>query len=146
MFCDITCGRPMTAPTGWHKQLLCCARATCVVHCTNCLHERGARHSPTGWHKQLICYARASFVVYCTNCLHERGARHSPTGGYKQLLCCARASFVVYCTNCLHERGCEALAYESVYATAMLRSGIICCALYKLSSRTKIVGFVHNNG
>lgn len=42
--------------------------------------------------------------------------------------------------------GCEALAYESVYATAMLRSGIICCVLRKLSSRTKIVGFVHNNG
>ena len=49
-------------------------------------------------------------------------------------------------SNCLHERGCEALTYESVYATAMLCSGIICCVLHKLSSRTKIIGFVHNNG
>ena len=103
MFCDITCGRPMTAPTGWHKQLLCCARASFVVYCTNCLHERGARHSPTSRYMQLLCCARATYVVHCTNCLHERGARHSPTSRYMQLLCCARASFVVHCTNCLHE-------------------------------------------
>ena len=96
-------GRPMTAPTGGYKQLLCYARASFVVHCTNCLHERGARHSPTSRYMQLLCCARASFVVYCTNCLHERGARHSPTSRYMQLLCCARASFVVHCTNCLHE-------------------------------------------
>ena len=45
-----------------------------------------------------------------------------------------------------HRRRSQGYPYKMVQTIAMLRSGIICCELYKLSSRTKIVGFVHNNG
>lgn len=44
----------------------------------------------------------------------------------RQLLSCIKLSA---------RKGCETLANESVYATAMLCSGIICCVLHKLSSR-----------
>ena len=113
------------------------AKSICCVIAQTGLHRAGVpRHSPlrvgtsncyaTLWH-HLLCIAQTVFT--------RGGARHSPTSRYMQLLCCARASFVVHCTNCLHERGARH-SHESVYATAMLRSGIICCALYKLSSRT----------